>query len=701
MADSINQKIVLTGADEVRRHLSEIAAAGQSAGNQTRAALLAATGGATAFSGGAQKAGVSAGALRFALKDLSFQVNDVATQLALGQGVMRTFASQGGQIFDAFVVGGGAGSVFGAVGSAISAMITPMRLAVVGGVALAAGFGLIVASASSSQDSIRSFDVILKGVGKSGETTGKDLEALAKSFRTVGLSTSEGRAAIKQGLTSGVKPSEMDKIIRTGTDLNAVLGEGSLEKFIAAAGQGGAPLQEFARRMGIATDAASTGADQFQRTSEAIIKSNEAIREELRKRDQALGDVSKDRTRSIADEQRSAQQQIADLTRERGTAKEEIELASARRIEQINLDAARKAEQINRDSERTIIEINRKRAKEVFDENEKALADYNKQLADSLAVFSENERLKSELSRRSFGARRAAMGPLAAAIDDIRVAWSNMITTLSSSPVVQAIATALADVVTAVTRFVEAHPAMVAAVAAFVVVLGTLAISLAVLTPAFAALTAVASPWLLVLGLIAAAIVLMAAKWDEIGPLLEKSGEFIKGVFTSVADWIGQKINSIVEFFAWLIQKATEAGTAIASAFSAGRDAAAADAGVPPGLAAGGLVRGRGTPTSDSIWARLSDGEFVIRAAVVNQIGVGALMRLNNMGSLLPRGGRSFAMGGLVTAGAAGGATSGFTIVLDGQSFNARSDEATAQALLRVARRRQALSAGRKPSTHF
>lgn len=68
-------------------------------------------------------------------------------------------------------------------------------------------------------------------------------------------------------------------------------------------------------------------------------------------------------------------------------------------------------------------------------------------------------------------------------------------------------------------------------------------------------------------------------------------------------------------------------------------------------LATGGAVWGPGTSTSDSISAQLSNGEFVVRAAVVSQPGVRAhLERLN-------AGGRSgfarFAAGGLV-GGSAG-----------------------------------------------
>lgn len=61
-----------------------------------------------------------------------------------------------------------------------------------------------------------------------------------------------------------------------------------------------------------------------------------------------------------------------------------------------------------------------------------------------------------------------------------------------------------------------------------------------------------------------------------------------------------------------------------------------------PAYASGGHVRGPGTGTSDSIIARLSNGEYVMRAAAVRKWGVAALDRLN--GLQLPK----FATGGLV-----------------------------------------------------
>ncbi|WNY75975.1 tape measure protein [Pasteurella multocida] len=59
--------------------------------------------------------------------------------------------------------------------------------------------------------------------------------------------------------------------------------------------------------------------------------------------------------------------------------------------------------------------------------------------------------------------------------------------------------------------------------------------------------------------------------------------------------------------------------------------------------ATGGYIRGPGTSTSDSIPARLSDGEFVINAAMVKRYGVG-FMHAINRGTL-----KHFSQGGLVS----------------------------------------------------
>lgn len=114
------------------------------------------------------------------------------------------------------------------------------------------------------------------------------------------------------------------------------------------------------------------------------------------------------------------------------------------------------------------------------------------------------------------------------------------------------------------------------------------------------------------------------------------------------------------------------------------------------GFAAGGRVRGRGTGTSDSILARLSNGEFVINAAATARYL--PLLRAINDGMsqpLLPR--TRFATGGMVMATDAATGTP-VHLHIGGHSFPMRTDPIIAESLIRTAREKQLLSAGRKPS---
>jgi murein DD-endopeptidase MepM/ murein hydrolase activator NlpD len=76
-----------------------------------------------------------------------------------------------------------------------------------------------------------------------------------------------------------------------------------------------------------------------------------------------------------------------------------------------------------------------------------------------------------------------------------------------------------------------------------------------------------------------------------------------------------------------------------------------------PGRATGGIVHGPGTKNSDSITAKLSDGEYVVRASAVDEYGTSMLDQINE---------RKFAKGGYVSsqAGSSQSATAlGFGVV--------------------------------------
>lgn len=111
--------------------------------------------------------------------------------------------------------------------------------------------------------------------------------------------------------------------------------------------------------------------------------------------------------------------------------------------------------------------------------------------------------------------------------------------------------------------------------------------------------------------------------------------------------------------------------------------------------AEGGMVHGPGTPTSDSVTARLSAGEFVMRAAAVQRWGPQFMQALNGMGGRMPsRGIPSFASGGMVTAGGPGGGAV-VNLVFNGNSFALRADNAIVGGLTREARRAGMMAGGR------
>ena len=108
-------------------------------------------------------------------------------------------------------------------------------------------------------------------------------------------------------------------------------------------------------------------------------------------------------------------------------------------------------------------------------------------------------------------------------------------------------------------------------------------------------------------------------------------------------------------------------------------------------------MRGPGSGTSDSILARLSNGEFVMRAAAVRAWGPQLLSAMNALNRPL-RGvgdGSGFANGGMVSATTSEGAT--VNLHFPGGSFALRGDKAIVMGLTREARRASLLSAGRSP----
>lgn len=103
--------------------------------------------------------------------------------------------------------------------------------------------------------------------------------------------------------------------------------------------------------------------------------------------------------------------------------------------------------------------------------------------------------------------------------------------------------------------------------------------------------------------------------------------------------------------------------------------------------ASGGYISGPGTATSDSIPARLSNGEYVVRASAVRAYGASFLEAINQMrlprfahvpNLSITRPGHRFAEGGLAEPLGAGGGVGSLKVQIDNKGTQIRATEAQA-----------------------
>jgi hypothetical protein len=212
-----------------------------------------------------------------------------------------------------------------------------------------------------------------------------------------------------------------------------------------------------------------------------------------------------------------------------------------------------------------------------------------------------------------------------------------------------------------------------------------------------------------------------ADAWGSVKSTALGAWDAIKQGVTDAADWIVQKFNSAVDtvkgYFSGLVDiisgvlaKARSAADTIASAVGGG-----GGGDKTPGFAGGGHIRGPGTGTSDSIIARVSNGEYIFTAKAVKRLGlpilnalnygfrdIGSVVRGFNMGgvvsALTPNVPR-FASGGLVSVPAAsGGDMRPVHLHLGGETFETSARQDVVDRLSRYATGKEARSAGRKPT---
>jgi hypothetical protein len=286
-------------------------------------------------------------------------------------------------------------------------------------------------------------------------------------------------------------------------------------------------------------------------------------------------------------------------------------------------------------------------------------------------------------------------------------------------PTIVAVGKAIADTLGPYLKEILISVTAAGAVATLALALGTLLKSIQILAAPFrllfslAGLAASLSPVGLAIIAIAAVIGLLAlalvkvdwAKWagtavDAWNKIVETVSAVVDAItapFTKFFDWLLGKIQAAVDFFSKLL--------GLVGAGAAGNAVAGAGVGGAVTAAGGGHVRGPGTSTSDSINARLSDGEYVHRTAAVRHYGVSFMHSINSL--QLPR----FSLGGLVDEVALrlsplrlaqGGPVTApsrarVDLSLDGRRYSMSAPASTAQNLRAHAVNRQTSSTGRKP----
>jgi hypothetical protein len=203
--------------------------------------------------------------------------------------------------------------------------------------------------------------------------------------------------------------------------------------------------------------------------------------------------------------------------------------------------------------------------------------------------------------------------------------------------------------------------------------------------------------WPLIIAGITTAIGYIAENWDKVKKGAEEAWKAVtNSAIVTFLKEVLDLVTNIWNFFSKIFGSTKTTPNNPDKGSNAG---SATEGGNVQGHADGGLIRGPGSGTSDSILSRLSNGEFVVKAAAVQAYGAGLFHALNNM--QMP----GFAAGGLVPSpvrmggGAIAPATSTLNLSIDGRSFNGlKGPKSTVDDLSSFAIARQTSAAGNNPS---
>lgn len=147
------------------------------------------------------------------LTNLSYQVNDVFTQIASGTSIMQTLAQQGGQIIQIFPKAGAA------IASALKSGPVLATVAAIGVLIVA------IKDAVSEAEKFRQIQGTLSFGADGAEHSAETLTKAAQALDDYGVSAEDALKAVRLFLKEGVDDSRIEQLGRTAADTATVLGQ--------------------------------------------------------------------------------------------------------------------------------------------------------------------------------------------------------------------------------------------------------------------------------------------------------------------------------------------------------------------------------------------------------------------------------------------------------------------------------------------
>lgn len=147
----------------------------------------------------------------YELQNLSYQINDLVTQVASGTPVMQAFAQQGGQI----------AQIFPKATAAILRMAPTIAAAVAAVVPFIAAFSRL----RETSDILQDFQVHLAATVDPTQYDPSKMTALVRSLQDIGVAADVSRKAIGSMMQEGMAPDRIQAVITAARDFSTVWGK--------------------------------------------------------------------------------------------------------------------------------------------------------------------------------------------------------------------------------------------------------------------------------------------------------------------------------------------------------------------------------------------------------------------------------------------------------------------------------------------